>query len=151
MKILIADDDAATRAILESFVRKWGYEPVSFSDGSAAMMELRKKTSPSVAILDWVMPGIDGIDICKRLREIRKPTYVILLSSKEGQTNLVEALDAGASDFSTKPINKEELRVRVQVGVRFSEMQEDLNLRLEQLEKALNEIQDLKSQLKLPV
>ncbi len=149
MKILIADDDTASRVMLEAFVRRWGHDPIPFSDGSAAMMALRGKDGPQVAILDWMMPGLDGIEICRRLREVQKTTYVLLLTSKDDRASLVQGLEAGANDYIKKPFDREELRVRVQVGVRFAQLQVALNQRLQELEKALMEIQELKRRLNI--
>ena len=131
--------------MLEAFVTKWGYEPVSYSDGSSAMMALRSKDAPLVAILDWMMPGLDGIEICRRLREVQKTTYVLLLTSRDDSASLVQGLEAGANDYITKPFKKEELRVRLQVGVRYAEMQALLNQRLQELESALAENRVLKN------
>ena len=131
--------------MLEAFVTRWGYEPVSYSDGSSAMMALRSRDAPVVAILDWMMPGLDGIEICRRLREVQKPTYVLLLTSRDDSASLIQGLEAGASDYITKPFKKEELRVRLQVGVRFAEMQAALTQRLVELENLLAENKALKS------
>ena len=130
--------------MLEAFVTKWGYEPVSFPDGSSAMMALRAREAPLVAILDWMMPGLDGIEICRRLREVQKPTYILLVTSRDDSASLIQGLEAGANDYITKPFKKEELRVRLQVGVRYAEMQNVLNQRLEDLERALAENRALK-------
>ena len=147
MKILIADDDSASRVMLEAFVTKWGHEPVSFADGGSAMMAFRMKDAPLVAILDWMMPGLDGIEICRRLREVQKNTYVLLLTSRDDSASLVQGLEAGANDYITKPFKKEELRVRLQVGVRYAQMQMALNQRLMELETLVRENQELKNKL----
>ena len=151
MRVLIAEDDATTRLILESFVTNWGYSAVVVKDGGAAMMALRTKGAPPVAILDWMMPGFDGIEICKRLREVQKNTYVILLSSREDRASLVEGLEAGANDYVIKPFDREELRVRLQAGVRYAQMQQALEQRVAQLEAALHEISVLRAQLHMPI
>ena len=151
MRILIAEDDAASRAILESFVAQWGHEPISFADGSAAMMALRMKDAPQVAILDWVMPGLDGIEICRRLRAVQKSTYVILVTSRNDRESLMQGLEAGANDYVTKPFHKDELRVRLQAGTRFAQLQAALNQRVQELENALAEIKNLKGKLDMPI
>ena len=133
--------------MLEAFVTKWGYEPVSFGDGTSAMMALRTKDAPLVAILDWMMPGLDGIEICRRLREVQKPTYVLLVTSRDDSASLIQGLEAGANDYITKPFKKEELRVRLMVGARYAEMQAALVQRLQELEKALAENRELKNKL----
>jgi len=147
LKILIADDDSASRVMLEAFVTKWGHEPVSFADGGSAMMAFRMKDAPLVAILDWMMPGLDGIEICRRLREVQKNTYILLLTSRDDSASLVQGLEAGANDYITKPFKKEELRVRLQVGVRYAQMQIALNQRLQELENLVRENQELKNKL----
>ena len=131
--------------MLEAFVTKWGYEPVSYPDGSSAMMALRSRDAPLVAILDWMMPGLDGIEICRRLREVQKGTYVLLVTSRDDSASLIQGLEAGANDYITKPFKKEELRVRVLVGIRYAEMQAVLNQRLAELESALAENRALKN------
>jgi len=131
--------------MLESFVTKGGYEPVSYSDGSSAMMALRAREAPFLAILDWMMPGLDGIEICRRLREVQKSTYVLLVTSRDDSASLIQGLEAGANDYITKPFKKEELRVRLQVGARYAEMQMALNQRLMELENLLAENKALKS------
>ena len=151
MKILIAEDDTASRVMLEAFIKRWGHEPIPYSDGNAAMMALRLKDGPPVAILDWMMPGLDGIEICRRLREVQKTTYVLLLTSRDDRASLVQGLESGANDYIRKPFDKEELRARVQVGVRFAQLQSTLNLRLKELEDALIEIQTLKKRLGVPI
>ena len=151
MRILIAEDDAASRAILESFVTQWGHEAVAFADGSAAMMALRMKDAPAVAILDWVMPGLDGIEICRRLRAVQKSTYVLLVTSRNDRSSLVQGLEAGANDYVTKPFHKDELRVRLLAGVRFAQLQAALNQRVAELENALAEIKSLKGKLDMPI
>lgn len=133
--------------MLEAFVTKWGHEPVSFADGGSAMMAFRMKDAPLVAILDWMMPGLDGIEICRRLREVQKNTYVLLLTSRDDSASLVQGLEAGANDYITKPFKKEELRVRLQVGVRYAQMQMALNQRLMELETLVRENQELKNKL----
>lgn len=151
MKILIADDDATTRLIMESFVTQWGHTAVTATDGGAAMMILRTKDAPPVAVLDWMMPGLDGIEICRRLREVQKNTYIILVTSRDDSASLVEGLDAGANDYIRKPFNKEELRARLQVGVRYAQIQQALEQRVAELENAFHEIHDLKARLSMPI
>jgi len=151
MKILIADDDATTRLIMEAFVTKWGHSPVVVADGGAAMMALRSKDAPPVAILDWMMPGLDGIEICRRLREVQKNTYIILVTSRDDSASLVEGLEAGANDYIRKPFNQDELKARLLVGIRYAQVQQTLELRLAELESAFREIHALKARLDIPI
>jgi DNA-binding response OmpR family regulator len=151
MKILIAEDDTTTRLILEAFVTQWGHTAVLVSDGNAAMTALRGNDAPLVAILDWMMPGFDGIEICRRLRATQKNTYILLVTARDDRASLVEGLDAGANDYVTKPFDREELRARLQVGVRYAQLQETLEQRLAELETASHEIGKLKRQLNIPI
>src|SRR5437868_1123501 len=109
MKILIADDDAVSRLMLERTLRKWGYDLVVASNGEQAWEEMQKEDAPKLAILDWVMPGLDGTQICQKAREcaVTKSTYIILLTAMD---DVVEGLEAGADDYITKPFDLAEFR-----------------------------------------
>lgn len=130
MKILIAEDDTTSRIILEKILSKWGYEVVSTSDGNDAWKQLQSEDTPSLVILDWMMPGIEGIEICRRIRENTKKdspyTYVILLTAKESKKNIIKGMEAGADDYITKPFDPHELRVRLRAGQRILELQSEL-------------------------
>jgi diguanylate cyclase (GGDEF)-like protein len=130
MKILIADDDFTSRRILETVLGKLGYEVLSVADGDEAWEKLQEKDGPKLAILDWVMPGIEGVEICRKLRKIEKDvdqyTYVILLTSKGSKENIVIGMEAGADDYIVKPFDYHELRVRVRAGQRIIELQSEL-------------------------
>ncbi len=130
MKILIAEDDSTSRLILENMLTKWGYDVVSTNDGNDAWKKLQEEDAPRLVILDWMMPGIEGIEICRRLRENSKSedqyTYVTLLTAKESKENIVTGMEAGADDYITKPFNTHELRVRVRAGERIVQLQSEL-------------------------
>ena len=128
MKVLIADDNAMSRLTLRSQLRKWGYEVVEAVDGDAAWAILSMPDSPRLAILDWMMPGLDGIELCRRVRaQGQEPyLYVVLLTGREGRDDVVAGLDAGADDYVTKPFDAQELRVRVRAGERICALQEEL-------------------------
>ncbi len=128
MKVLIADDNAMSRLTLRSQLRKWGYEVVESVDGDAAWAILSMPDSPRLAILDWMMPGLDGIELCRRVRaQGQEPyLYVILLTGREGRDDVVAGLDAGADDYVTKPFDAQELRVRLRAGERICALQEEL-------------------------
>jgi sigma-B regulation protein RsbU (phosphoserine phosphatase) len=147
MRVLIAEDDAISRRVLEVFLRRWGYEVESAEDGDAAWERLQREDAPSLAILDWMMPGRGGVEICRRVRELGRLTYLILLTSRTGSEDIVEGLEAGADDYVTKPFNREELRARVQGGTRIVELQRSLAQRVEQLEQALARIKHLQGLL----
>ncbi len=125
MRILVADDDADSRQLLSELLLEWGHEALSAEDGSAAWDTLAGNNAPQLAILDWVMPQIDGVELCRRLRKrnFRNPPYLILLTSKARSKDAVIALDAGANDYIVKSSNFDELRARVQAGCRVLDLQ----------------------------
>ncbi|HEV8428188.1 MAG TPA: response regulator transcription factor [Pyrinomonadaceae bacterium] len=139
MRILIAEDDLVSCRILESTLAGWGYEVIVTRSGAEAWETLQQENAPRLAILDWVMPGIDGVEVCRRVRQIETstPTYLILLTAKGSKQNIVEGLSGGANDYITKPFNRDELRARVKVGVAVVELQQDLAERVAELEAAL--------------
>jgi DNA-binding response OmpR family regulator len=145
MKALIADDDLTYRRMLEALLAKWGYDLVVTSDGDAAWQVLHAPDAPQLAILDWMMPGKDGVEICRQLRESSQsdPKYIILLTSKGDKKDIVSGLDAGADDYITKPFESEELRARVQVGERILRLQSELASRVKELQEALDQIETL--------
>ncbi|MHC4106333.1 MAG: response regulator [Planctomycetota bacterium] len=120
MKVLIAEDDSASRMTLRAILQKWGHEVVVAEDGNQAW-ELLQRENPKLAILDWMMPGIEGIELCRRIREKSDYDYiyVILLTAKVEKEDIVAGLDSGADDYITKPFDREVLRSRVAVGARI--------------------------------
>ena len=128
MKILIAEDDAITLKMLDRKLSSWGYEVVSVTDGNAAWEKVQQEDAPNLLLLDWMMPGIDGIEICRKLRRQPKdsPTYIILLTARDQEDDIVAGLDAGADDYITKPFGNNELRSRVDVGRRMIALQDAL-------------------------
>jgi len=151
MKVLIADDDPVTREILASLLTTWGYDVLPAEDGHAVVGLFEQKDHPLLAVIDWEMPGISGIDICRRLRQAEKSVYVLLLTARDKKASVIEGLEAGANDYITKPFDKEELRVRVRKGAQVVELQSKLAARLNELEKAAGEIAELKGKLQLPL
>jgi phosphoserine phosphatase RsbU/P len=139
MKILIAEDESVSRRMLEATVSKWGYEVSLACDGNEAWAKLQQPASPPLLILDWQMPGIDGIDLCRRIRERKELSslYVILLTSRDTKKDLVHGLEAGADDYVAKPFDPEELRARLHVGTRVIGLQHALAERVQELEAAL--------------
>ncbi len=128
MKVLIAEDDRVARKLLERKLTSWGYEVVSCSNGAEAWQVLHSDDSPSLAILNWMMPGMDGVEVCRELRKQSRSNYVyiILLTARDHKKDIVEGIEAGADDYVTKPFNPHELKVRIRAGRRILEMQAEL-------------------------
>jgi DNA-binding response OmpR family regulator len=133
-RILVAEDDVISRELICTRLEKWGYEVISTDNGMEAMMALRKKDAPTLAIMDWMMPGMDGLEICRRVREVDRVLYIILLTARGSKANLLEGLRAGADDYLVKPFDKDELHARILVGLRVMAMQAALMERVRVLE-----------------
>jgi DNA-binding response OmpR family regulator len=144
MRIVVAEDDLVSRTLMSSLMEKWGFKAVITQDGHEAMAAVRAEYGPTLALLDWMMPGIDGLEVCRRVRERKKMVYVIMLTSRGAKENIVEGLHAGADDYLIKPFDKNELLARMQVGLRILELHSALAARVKELEKAAGEIDDLK-------
>ncbi len=125
MKILIAEDEVISRRLLHGILVKWGYEVIETTDGDAAWQMLQSDDSPRLAILDWAMPAMDGIDVCRKLRQrLDSPyTYILLLTAKSGKDDLIEGMEAGADDYLIKPLDIQELKVRLRAGRRILDLQ----------------------------
>jgi sigma-B regulation protein RsbU (phosphoserine phosphatase) len=149
MRVLIAEDDAVSRRLLEATLDKFGYEVVVAADGAEAWGELQRADAPRLAILDWMMPEIDGVELCRRIRSrpTTTPPYLILLTAKSEKVDVVAGLDSGANDYLTKPFDRAELRARVQVGAHVMELQSNLAARVRELEDALSQVRQLQGLL----
>ena len=145
MRVLIADDDCVATAILKRTLEGWGQEVVVANDGSQAWASLERDREISLAILDWMMPGLEGPELCRRIRldPARAHLYVLLLTMRESHADLVAGLDAGADDYLIKPLNLEEFRVRFKAGLRVVTLQERLSDRVKELEEAAANIKQL--------
>lgn len=128
MRALIAEDDPVSRRILQDTLEDWHYEVVVAGNGLEAWEVLQGENPPPLAILDWMMPGMSGVDICGKLRMERHGTYiyVLILTAKNEKRDIVAAMDAGADDYVSKPFDEQELRVRLRAGQRIVELQETL-------------------------
>jgi len=145
VKILIAEDERVSRRLLELTLTGWGHEVIVTEQGEEAWAILEQEHPPSLAILDWMMPGMDGIEICRRVRQrqMSSQTYLILLTAKSSKANIVEGLIAGANDYVTKPFDRDELRARVNVGETVVDLQQKLAGRVIELEDALGQVRVL--------
>lgn len=149
MRVLIADDEAATRHLIHKSLQAWGFEVLVAEDGSEALRVLEGSSSPELALLDWIMPKVDGLDVCRRIRAAtpNATPYIILITARGGLANVVQGLEAGADDYITKPFDPRELRARLHVGVRIVQLQQALLDRFHDLEDALKRVKQLQGLL----
>ena len=149
LQVLVADDDAVSRTIVGAMLKKAGYPVIYATDGEQAWRTLDSEDPPALALLDWEMPGLQGPEVVKRIRgkEMPRPTYVILLTSRHSSADIVEGLRAGADDYVTKPADEDELIARVSVGARVVQLQTALAERVRSLEEALANVKALQTLL----
>ena len=142
MEVLIADDGLTIRRLLETYLTKWGYDVVSVPDGNAAWEELKNPDAPRLVILDWLMPGMDGVEVCRKVRRLKHGNlfYIIIFTSLEDKKDLVTALDAGADDFIIKNFDRDELKARIKVGERVARLKSELDIRVRELEASMNHV-----------
>ncbi len=128
MRILIAEDEFTSHRILRAVLTKWNYDVVSAHDGSEAWEKLQREDAPKLAVLDWMMPKMDGLEVCYKLRQMEKtiPTYIILLTARDSKKDIVKGFEAGADDYIAKPFDNNELRARINAGRRIVELQASL-------------------------
>lgn len=128
MRVLIAEDDVVSRRVLEAMLSKWGYEVVVTSTGTEAWEILRRNDAPRLAILDWMMPGMDGLQITRNIRRLGEEpyTYILLLTAKNRKQDIVDGISAGADDYVTKPFDASELKARLNAGARIIDLQSEL-------------------------
>lgn len=128
MKVLLADDEPIARTMLEHWLVGWGYQVTTARDGEQALRALANDRDIRLCIVDWVMPKLDGVDVCKAIRSgPQEPyTYLLLLTARDNKNDIVHGLDAGADDYLVKPCNPLELKVRLRAGKRVIELEEQL-------------------------
>ena len=148
-KVLVADDDRIARRMLEVILGEWDYEPVVVRDGLAAWEVLQQADGPRIALLDWLMPGMDGVEVCRRVRALptRQPPYLILLTVRDSRRDVVSGLEGGADDYVIKPFDQAELRARLQTGLRILRLQHGLAEQLRKSEEALALVKQLQGLL----
>jgi sigma-B regulation protein RsbU (phosphoserine phosphatase) len=148
-RILIAEDHYVSRHLLERNLTNWGFEVLTAEDGEAAVEVLESDDAPPLAIIDWMMPRMDGLDVCKqiRARPSRPYIYLVLLTAKSHKEEIAAGLEAGADDYVIKPFDPDELRARLKVGQRVVELERQLARRVDDLELALAEVKQLKGLL----
>lgn len=145
MRILVADDDNSSRLSLAAVLKRLGHDVVPVADGDAAWSALQSADSPRLAILDWMMPGLSGVEVCRRVRKnaLTESKYLILLTARSEKGDIVEGLEAGANDYVTKPFDEGELVARVRVGERVIDLEQQLRNRVAELEDAMAHIKFL--------
>jgi phosphoserine phosphatase RsbU/P len=145
MQILVAEDDAPSLKLIETILGLEGHEAISAQAGDAAWEVLQRDDPPVMAILDWGLPGVSGVEVLRRLRESSRlrTTYVILLTARADREDVLAGFAAGADDYITKPFDRAELEARVRAGVRVVELQEALAGRVRELEAALGRVRQL--------
>ena len=149
MRVVIAEDDRVTGEILARTLQRWEYQTALVSDGAEAWERLRTASEPTLAILDWMMPGMDGPDVCRRVRtELPLANmYLLLVTARESRGDVIAGLDAGADDYIIKPFDPDELRARVAVGARVLSLQQKLAERVTELQAALSNVKQLRGLL----
>lgn len=149
MRILVAEDELVSRRLVQKLLTHWGHDVVTCTNGRDALAELQSDDPPSLGILDWLMPEIDGVNVCREVRarsEAERP-YLIILTTRGRHEDIVEGLEAGADDYVIKPFNSAELRARIRVGARMLELQSGLSTRVKELEDALHRVRQLEGLL----
>jgi diguanylate cyclase (GGDEF)-like protein len=128
MKVLAAEDNPVFHSMLRMMLTKWGYETIMARDGNEALRALESHDGPRLAILDWMMPGIDGVELCRRVRTaaLEPYVYMVLLTARTESQDLIEGMESGADDYLTKPFHPNELRVRLRAGTRILQLQDQL-------------------------
>jgi phosphoserine phosphatase RsbU/P len=149
VKILIAEDDAVSRRALEGALKPCGCDLVVTGDGAEAWEVVRAPDPPRLAVLDWMMPRLDGLEVVRKVRghAPAMPAYLIMLTCRDSRADLIRGLGAGADDYVTKPFHSDELRARVQVGLRVVQLQTALDARVRELEDALSRVKRLQGLL----
>jgi len=145
MKVLVADDDRIAAVVLAQTLERWEFDVTVVGDGASAWQHLERSTDPTLAVLDRMMPEVDGAEVCRRVRH-QMPNanmYLVLLTSLGSGGDVVSGLDAGADDYVTKPFDVDELRARINVGVRVIALQDKLNQRVAELQAALANVKQL--------
>lgn len=147
--IIIAEDDPVSRRLVTAVIEQGGFRTIVTKDGNEAMTALRAQDKPCVAVVDWMMPGMDGAEICRRMRESQRNVYIIMVTARGSKEETVEGIENGADDYMVKPFNPDELLARIRIGLRMMKTQEALAERVRALEKTVSQIGLLKYEILL--
>ena len=145
-RILIAEDHYVSRHLLERNLTNWGFQVITAEDGEAAVRILESEEAPPLAIVDWMMPKMDGLEVCRRVRALKDRPYIylVLLTAKSHKEEIATGLEAGADDYVIKPFDPDELRARLKVGQRVVELERTLARKIDDLQHALADVRKLK-------
>lgn len=148
-RILIAEDHHVSRHLLQRNLSNWGFEVITAEDGEAAVRVLEAKDAPPLAIVDWMMPRMDGLEVCRRVRALKDRPYIylVLLTAKSHKEEIATGLEAGADDYIVKPFDPDEMRARLKVGQRVVELERTLARKIDDLQSALSDVRKLKNLL----
>jgi len=149
MRVLVADDDYATAEIIRRSLYRWGLDVLVAHDGTATWDLVQRDPQIALIVLDWSMPGLDGLDVCRRIRADprREHLHILMLTAREAPADIVNGLDAGADDYLSKPFDPEVFRARIHVGLRILRLKERLAERVSELEAALAKVKQLRGLL----
>lgn len=143
MRVLIVEDNRTEQKLIQHMLDEWGYETEVSEDGIRAWQRILEDDAPDLLILDWMLPGIPGVEICRRLREMKRNCYIILLTAKDHRDDVIMGLQSGADDYVQKPFHREEFKARVRNAKRVLDLQEDLQKQVKELEQALAKVDQL--------
>ena len=148
-RVLLAEDEPVTRRLLEAQLLRAGYAVLTAADGSEAWAALQCEQAPALVVLDWNMPGLDGPEVCRRLRGLpkRSYTYMLLVTARNAKSDVVEGLSAGADDFISKPVDPEELKARLRTGERIVSLEASLQAKVQELEEAAEHVRELQGMI----
>lgn len=147
--VVIAEDDPVSRRLVTTVIEMAGYRTIVAKDGDEAMSALRAQKKPCIAVVDWMMPGTDGAEICRRIRESDRSVYIIMVTARGTKKDTVEGIDHGADDYLVKPFDPEELLARIRTGLRVLTTQATLANRVQALETTASQIGSLKMRIPL--
>ena len=149
MRVLLAEDEPVTRRLMEAQMTRFGFEVISVADGLVAWNLLQSPDAPSLVVLDWNMPGLDGPDVCRRIRESTRTgyTYMLLVTARNEKSDVVKGLSAGADDFISKPVDPDELRARLRTGERIVRLEQTLAHQVKDLQAAAEHVKELQGMI----
>lgn len=144
-RVLLAEDEPVTRRLLEAQIARFGFDVLTVSDGLKAWDALQAQDAPSLVVLDWNMPGLDGPEVCRKIRESARAgyTYMLLVTARNAKSDVVQGLSAGADDFISKPVDPDELHARLKTGERIVRLEQTLAAQVKELQAASEHVREL--------